>query len=134
MEIAMNNLFETLIMGGFAVLTALASYGINEAVKYIKSKSTNEIVNSTLDRLHNSVNVAVEAMEITVAKDLREAVKDGKIDRNELLQLSGVVKEEVLKGLSDDVLNDIATGVGDVDSYLDQLITVAVEEIKNKTK
>lgn len=139
MEQAMNLLIGNLTEGLFLLLLGFITYGCKIAIDFAKSKTQlidderqRSIIDNALNRLNDLVFGGVRAMEVSVASELREAVKDGKVDRNELLKLKDVVRNEVLAGMNADMKNAIELGVGEIDGYVNTLIENALADIKGK--
>ena len=141
MQESINQLLEVVVMGLFTIGMAGITYGIQVVVNKIKvqtAKIKNEdqkaIIDNTLDRLKDMVYTGVQATEVSFGKELRQSVKDGKIDKSELLNLKSVVQGEVLAGMDVKMQEVIELGVGDINVYISQLIEVALNDIKNQIK
>nr|DAX85678.1 MAG TPA: hypothetical protein [Caudoviricetes sp.] len=139
MEQAMNLLIGNLTEGLFLLLLGFITYGCKAVIDFAKSKTQlidderqRSIIDNALNRLNNLVFGGVRAMEVSVASELRKAVKDGKVDRNELLKLKDVVRNEVLAGMNNDMKSAIELGVGEIDGYVNTLIENALADIKGK--
>lgn len=83
--------------------------------------------------MENLARVTVGAIEQTTAKALREAVKDGKTDREELLTLSTKAFEEIKGKVGPEAQKVITQNLGSFDEYLSNLIEVKVLELKAET-
>ncbi len=139
MEQAMNLLIGNLTEGLFLLLLGFITYGCKAVIDFAKSKTQlidderqRSIIDNALNRLNDLVFGGVRAMEVSVASELREAVKDGKVDRSELLKLKDVVRNEVLAGMNNDMKSAIELGVGEIDGYVNTLIENALADIKGK--
>lgn len=139
MEQAMNLLIGNLTEGLFLLLLGFITYGCKAVIDFAKSKTQlidderqRSIIDNALNRLNNLVFGGVRAMEVSVASELRKAVKDGKVDRSELLKLKDVVRNEVLAGMNNDMKSAIELGVGEIDGYVNTLIENALADIKGK--
>lgn len=139
MEQAMNLLIGNLTEGLFLLLLGFITYGCKVVIDFAKSKTQlidderqRSIIDNALNRLNNLVFGGVRAMEVSVASELRKAVKDGKVDRSELLKLKDVVRNEVLAGMNNDMKSAIELGVGEIDGYVNTLIENALADIKGK--
>lgn len=131
-EILVNGLFSLACATVLYVVAKTKNY-IEEATQKVKDERQQAIIEKTLGRLNNMVEVAVKDLENTVGKELREQVKDGKLDSKELLQLKEIASEKVFKGMSVDTVDILNQGVGDVADYVDSLIEVKLEEVKQAT-
>ena len=139
MDQAMNLLIGNLTEGLFLLLLGFITYGCKAVIDFAKSKTQlidderqRSIIDNALNRLNNLVFGGVRAMEVSVASELRKAVKDGKVDRNELLKLKDVVRNEVLVGMNNEMKSAIELGVGEIDGYINTLIENALADIKGK--
>ena len=139
MEQAINLLMENLTEGLFLLLLGFITYGCKAVIDFAKSKTQlidderqRSIIDNALNRLNDLVFGGVRAMEVSVASELRKAVKDGKVDRSELLKLKDVVRNEVLAGMNNDMKSAIELGVGEIDGYVNTLIENALADIKGK--
>lgn len=72
----------------------------------------------------------VSTIEQTTAKDLREAVKDGKADRQELIDLSYKAYNSILEQIKPEIIQTLKENVTDYQSYLENRIEQAVLEVK----
>lgn len=72
----------------------------------------------------------VSTIEQTTAKDLREAVKDGKADRQELINLSYKAYNSILEQIKPEIIQTLKENVTDYQSYLENRIEQAVLEVK----
>jgi len=120
----------TLVIGLIALAVAYGTRYINKLSKRLQEQSNNELVERSIARLERLVVVAVTAAEQRVASDLRKAVKDGKVDRDELLAVAESVKEEVLLKLSDETLKVLEETFGDVIGLIEDYIEATVHELK----
>lgn len=120
----------TLILALIGLAVAYVTHYIRQASKRLQENSEIELVNAAIARLEHLVVVTVTAAEQRVATDLRQAVKDGKVDRDELLAVAESVKEEVLLKLSDETLKVLEETFGDVIGLIEDYIEATVHELK----
>jgi len=120
----------TLVIALIALAVAYGTRYINKLSERLQEQSNNELVEHSIARLERLVVVAVTAAEQRVASDLRQAVKDGKVDRDELLAVAESVKEEVLLKLSDETLKVLEETFGDVIGLIEDYIEATVHELK----
>lgn len=120
----------TLVIALIALAVAYGTRYINKLSERLQEQSNNELVEHSIARLERLVVVAVTAAEQRVATDLRQAVKDGKVDRDELLAVAESVKEEVLLKLSDETLKVLEETFGDVIGLIEDYIEATVHELK----
>lgn len=74
----------------------------------------------------------VASIEQTSAKAIRSAVKDGRIDRDELVKLSKNAYEEIVGILKPEYINVLENNVNNIEQYILNTIEQKVLEIKNQ--
>lgn len=72
----------------------------------------------------------VATIEQDVAKDLRQAVKEGRADREKLLQLSEDAYNSILAQVKPEVVQILQEHVADYQTYIENRIEQAVLEVK----
>lgn len=142
MEILQETALQLLsvILGGLiAIATAYVGLWVSKAtqkakieVAKLEDERVQAIFENALDKTERLIQTNIIAMENTVKKELIEkAMIDGKIDREELKQLAVEVKVNVLNQLTDDTLDVLNSGIGDLNSYLEMKIEEELANIKN---
>jgi predicted aldo/keto reductase-like oxidoreductase len=96
----------------------------------IEDQQARQLLDDALDDVLNLVSVGVGAMEQTTAKALRQAVKDGKADREELLALGKQVLEEVKAAVAPETQEIITKHLGNFEDYVMKCIEDAVLKVK----
>lgn len=126
------------------VITTAISLAAKVAVTYLKRgidqmKAQADHVNNRLERekflealdlLDDVTTRTVEMLEQTVAGDLRKLVKEGKADRDGLLQLGEQAWVKVSETLGPEWLEILEKGMGDLDSYIKGMIESKVLGLK----
>ena len=120
----------TLLIGLIALAVAYGTRYINKLSKRLQEQSNNELVERSIARLERLVVVAVTAAEQRVASDLRQAVKDGKVERTELLAVADAVKADVLNVLGEETVWLLEETFGDVNKLIENYIESAVHNLK----
>lgn len=131
---------EALVNVGIAGVSVLCGF-LAQAARNVttKLKAQTQLVCSEEKRnlLHTALNAAedltgktVAALEQTVAKELRESVKDGTVSRSELEGLSKKAFLEIYDALSSEYIQAINEAYGSFGSYLERLIEAKVLELK----
>lgn len=116
-----------LLMG---LLTSWLIVQIGNAQKSLKEKAQNELLDKTIDRASNLAFIIVSKIEETVAKQLREAVKDGRVDREELVALSYQALEELEDTIGTEGMNTLYATMEDVSTFLLSLIEARLVDVK----
>ena len=120
----------TLVIALIALAVAYGTRYINKLSERLQEQSNNELVEHSIARLERLVVVAVTAAEQRVASDLRQAVKDGKVERTELLAVADAVKADVLNALGEETVWLLEETFGDVNKLIENYIESAVHNLK----
>lgn len=131
---------EALVSVALSVISLLAAYGVyyirkaadnvREQTQQIKDEKLRKQLDSALGDVETLSTVTIGAIEQTTAKQLREAVKDGTADREELITLSKKAYEEIERKVSPAAQKVITDNLGSFDDYLVNLIETKVLELK----
>lgn len=142
MDIIQSTASEVLVNLALGVITLLGAYGVyfiqKAAAKVqtqtaqIKDESSRKLLNDALADVENLATVTVGSIEQTTASTLREAVKDGKADREELLALGKKAFDEVKTAIAPEAQKVISDNLGSFDTYLSKLIEDAVRRVKQE--
>jgi hypothetical protein len=140
MEAITSTLTEVLVNIALAAITLLGAYvlyyirvGVDKVkaqAAQLKDERARKLLEDALDDVVNLATVSVNAMEQTTARELREAVKTGKADREELIALGKKVFDEVKASVSPEAQRVITENLGSFDSYLTKCIEDAVLKVK----
>jgi hypothetical protein len=96
----------------------------------IEHADTRKMISDAIGRLKDLTLIVVGKIEETTAKKLREAVKDGKVDRQELVKLSHEAYKEIMATIDPITITLIETQIKDVETYIMGLIENAVRDVK----
>ena len=132
-ETIINELRELAVTVLVAVLSLGAAYVlayIRRAKEALDQRIDHELADRALERVAHLAEVAVLAAESTTAAALRQAVAEGRVSRDELLDLGRQVVEQVLAQLDDEARKALSGTVGDVRRYVEQLIEATLERYK----
>ena len=129
LEVLMESLV-TIVIALIGLAVAYGTHYIKKASQRLQEKSEMELVDNLIANVEHVVLVTVEAAEQRVAKDLRDAVKDGKVDRAELLAVADSVKEQVLATLSNESIELLKKTFGDIEILIENMIESAVAQVK----
>lgn len=134
---------QVLVSLTLGIISLVGAYGLylirkgglwlEEQTKQIKDETFRQRLDDALDDVENLARVTVGAFEQTTAKALREAVKDGKTDREELVTLSKKAFAEIKGKVGPEAQKIITENLGSFDEYLSNLIEVKVLELKAET-
>ena len=140
MEIIKQAAMELLLTIALGVLTLAGSYAayyiklatakVKAQTAQIQDTTARNVFENALADVADLAQLAVAAMEQTTAKSLREAVKQGKADRAELVALGKQVFDEVKATVAPEAQRVITATVGSFDEYLRKVIEAEVLRIK----
>lgn len=129
MNVLINILLSFLTLGGAYII-----YLVNKLIIYLKQKTKSEELTNALNQVNKLAETTVKSIEQTAAKEIREAVKDGKVTKDELKKLSNKAFEEIIKSLSPEYLSVLENGMGNIDMYVTNLIEQKVLELKKEVE
>lgn len=119
------------LVGAYAVYyIRLAAAQAKTQTKRIEDTAARELLENALDDVVNLATVSVNAMEQTTAQAVRDKVKEGKANREELLDLSRKVFQEVKAAIAPEAQRVITENLGSFDAYLTKCIEDAVLKVK----
>lgn len=134
---AASNALANIVLAVIALAGAYAVYYIRLAgaqvkaqTKQIEDKTARELLENALDDVVNLATISVNAMEQTTAQAVRDKVKEGKADREELLELGRKVFREVKAAIAPEAQRVITQNLGSFDDYLTKCIEDAVLKVK----
>lgn len=140
MELITSTAGEVLVNIVLAVITLAGAYAVyyirlagaqvKAQTSQIKDESARKVLENALDDVVNLATVSVNAMEQTTARTLRDEVKLGKTDREELLALGKKVFDEVKSAIAPEAQRVITENLGSFDDYLSKCIEDAVLKVK----
>jgi vacuolar-type H+-ATPase subunit H len=135
---------EALTNIGIALLSLLSAYlvyYINKLVQKIKVETAKiedekqrKLVEDALNRVNDLAYKTVAQIEQTTAKSLRQLVKEGKADKEQLLALGKQAVDEVYAQLSVDTKKVLTDECLDVEKYIRDCVESYVLQIKEATK
>lgn len=131
----------TLTLAFIGLLAAYATYGIHKLTEKVKTQTAQlkddaarQLFNNALEDVEELTVVTVASIEQTTAKSLREAVKDGKVDRSELVALSKRAADEITAAIKPEAQRIIEDNLGSFKDYVSKLIEEKVLELKTLTQ
>lgn len=128
-----------------SILIALISLAASYAVLYInklkekamvetaklKDEKHRQLVNDALDQLNRLAAKTITKIEQTAASEIRQAVKDGKTDKEKLKALAVKAYDEIYLTLKPEYRKLLEKELGSFSKYLEDTIEEKVFEIKN---
>lgn len=128
-----------LALGAIALLGAYGVFYIQKAAAKVKAQTaqiedaeSRKLLTDALDDVETLATVSVGAIEQTTAKALREAVKLGSADREQLIVLGKKTFEEIKAAIGPEAQRVITENLGSFDTYLLKCIEDAVRRVKQE--
>ena len=135
---ALNEILQTLVAGVISLAGILTTIYVNKAIELVKLKAqavkdeqAKKILTNALNNVDELICTNIVAVENTLKPQILEAIKDGKIDKSELNNLSLVVKENVINQMGQQTNTIINEALSDVNSYLESRIEKILADLKN---
>ena len=135
---ALNEILQTLVAGVISLAGILTTIYVNKAIELaklkaqaIKDEQAKKILTNALNNVDELICTNIVAVENTLKPQILEAIKDGKIDKSELNNLSLVVKENVINQMGQQTNTIINEALSDVNSYLESRIEKILADLKN---
>lgn len=133
-----SNAAVTILTALIALVAAYALRGINALTAKIRIESAGledgqvrGFIDEALARLDDLAAKTVTQLEQTTAKALREAVKAGTANADDLKALGRRAVQEIIRNLSPDYRDAIGETVGDLEGYVTNMVETKVFELKN---
>ena len=108
----------------------LSATKVKKQTQQIEDESARLLRDNAVEDVRNLAETAVGAMEQTTASALRDAVKLGTADRDELLALGKQVFTDVKTQVGPEAQRVITDNLGSFDKYLRDVIEDAVRKVK----
>lgn len=140
----MDQILQSLQQAGIIIATVsigalatVASFYIRKGAIYLMKRSeaiddakTQQLTKEAINRINDLAQKAVGSLEQTVAGALREAVKDGKVDRAELLALGVQAVNEVYNQLTPEVIAAAQVQISDIRRYIEDTVEDSLLHLK----
>lgn len=120
----------TLVAAVAVYYIRLVASNVKAQTSRIQDEAARELLDNALGDVERLATKAVGAMEQTTAKALREAVKSGKKNREELLALGRDVFNDLKNSIGPETQKVITDNLGSFDKYLTKCIEDAVLKVK----
>lgn len=140
MNIIQSAATEVLVNLALAVISLAGAYAVyyirlgasklKAQTAQIEDESARKVLDNALADVENLATKSVGAMEQTTAKALRDAVKSGAANREDLLALGKQVFNEVKAAIAPEAQKVITDNLGSFGDYLTKCIEDAVLKVK----
>lgn len=105
-------------------------YFVNIFVSYLKEKIKSNRLNEAFNQIEKLAEVTVKSIEQTTAKELRQAVKDGKVSKEKLKNLSTKAFAQIVQKLQPEYLKFLEENTVNIEGYILDVIEKKVLELK----
>jgi hypothetical protein len=117
--------------GAFAtMLLSKAKAKVEVETEKLNDERQRELVTNAFGSLHDIAIKTVTKIEQTTADSLRQAVKDGKVDREELIALSDQAYDTIFETMKPQYIEVLENELGNIGEYVNALIEEKVHELK----
>jgi len=127
---AVQEVLVTVLLAALSLASVYAVSWIRRQQAALQARTDAELGDRMIARAAALAESTVLALESTVAKKVREAVKDGRADRSELLALGSQAVDDVLRHLGEEGRRLLEEQVGDVRDFVRDLVEAQVERLK----
>lgn len=140
MEMIKNSLTSlgvVVVCGAISIATAyISSYmkKLTEKAKVetlkLENETQKELVDKAIDRTNQLVKTNVIKAQETLVKEIKDKAKDGIVDKRDLKDVAGTVKQDVLVQLSEELKQLVTTEIQDLEKYIEAQIEVSLATLK----
>ena len=131
------SLLQTTILGILNIGAGYLIYYIKQLADKAKLKNQSNknaeqkvLVDNAIERLNALIEKSVIATNETVAKEIKIAFADHRVDRDEWLKLKDTVIADVTKQISTDTTELLSTEIADLNGYISNQIEVVLANLK----
>ena len=126
----MEALIPIAIQALYPVIASLASWGIYELTRYIRSKTQNEQAVAALEQIGLIVETNVADLAQTIADDMRKTSAGGKLTKEDAAKL----RDLALRRINEQVPATVSAAAGTLVSNLDAYIRARMEQAVRYSK
>lgn len=142
MEVIQSVLLEagtTIVVALISLLAIVAVLYINKLkakviveTEKINDQATREYAQGVLTKVTDTLSIAVDKMESTMVKELKDKSSDGKLTKEEQKEIADQAKKLANEILGTDMKNLLVGIIGDSEKYVDAQIASLVIKKKNE--
>lgn len=142
MEVIQSALLEagtTILVALISLLAIVAVLYINKLkakviieTEKINDQATREYAQGVLTKVTDALSIAVDKMESTMVKELKDKSSDGKLTKEEQKEIADQAKKLANEILGTDMKNLLVGIIGDSEKYVDAQIASLVIKKKNE--
>lgn len=134
---ALQTLLTSVTVAVIAAIGAIAIAGINifkqwvvAKIQTIDNEEARKALSEAVNRVDDIVCTVVTSIEQEEKQEILKAMEDGKVNREELLNLKSVAVNRVKEQLLPDTVKLLEDSFGDITSYISQKVSQQVFAIK----
>ncbi len=120
----------TLGLGYFTYFLNKYSDKINLQIKNIKRESERTLFENALKDLHDLILHTVTYAEQVFVKELKAKSSDGKLTKDEMIQVSAEVMSSIMKSITPKSKEVLSKNIIDVEKYVEKVVETKVFEMK----
>lgn len=139
MDEMLKELAMTVLTGALAIGAAYASLyfkrlgnKVQKEIAQIENEDQRELFSNAIEDCNTIAYKTVAAIEQTTAKALREAVKSGTANREDLVRLSQQAVSEIYRTMTKETMDVLQDNIGDLNTYLKNTVEEKLLEVKNQ--
>ena len=103
---------------------------LNAKTDYIKNEDLRKFAKSSLETVDDLVTKEITNAEITLKPAILQSIEDGKVTKDELKSLSGIVKDKVLSQIPTDTQSALQSNNANFNTYLSSTIETILSKLK----
>ncbi len=130
MQEILTNILTNIFLGLLALVGAYILYFIRLVTSYLKQKINSSKFDEVIKQIDKLAETTVKSIEQTTAKELRQAVKDGKISKDELESLSNEAFAKIIEELQPEYFDLLKDNITNAENYILDVIEQKVLELK----
>lgn len=137
MEEIVQDILVNVVLAVIMLLSSFALYYIRKATAKLAAETAlignedqRQLIQDAIGRLDDVATKTVMTIEQTTAKELRQAVKDGRVDKEEMRKLSEKAYWDIVGTLKPEYISVLESTVGDLERYIQNTIESKVLALK----
>lgn len=127
---AVTSVLAEVLLALLALAAAYATLYIRRLAQRLEQQSQSDLGDAAIRRVSQLAEQVVLALEATSARAVRQAVADGRVDRQELERIGQQAVDEVLQSLNAASREALRQTVGDVQAYIRREVEARLEALK----
>lgn len=113
-----------------SAISALASWGLYELTKYLRTKTKNDNVNDAISHVCHTVDTTVKELEQEVVKALKARTSDGRLTKEDAAAVKSIAVRRVTAQIPPKIAKIMPAAVTSFGNFISAKIEKAVLELK----